>query len=139
MAGLWILGVSGKILISNFGFSRMKLSSPVQTWSVSFTLTYGSTSCQAFKEGVQNQKYFCLKFNIPKYIKSLCSKEIIEFWELVLWGGVKKYQNLNFKMNFPRQKSRETLWVFFIEGYKFRSTFIDFFDNIKFKSLYFLD
>ena len=33
------------------------------------------------------------------------SNEIIEFCELVKWGGIKKCQNLTFKVNFLRQKS----------------------------------
>ena len=47
-----------------------------------------------------------------------------------LMGGVKKSQNLTFKVNFLCQKLSESFSIFlFIEEYQFRSTFfvIDFF------------
>ena len=52
----------------------------------SMYLHYGNTGCRVFKWGVQNWKDFCLKINIPW-------KEIIELWELVIWGGVKNWAN----------------------------------------------
>ena len=59
---------------------------------------------------------------------------MIEFWELGWWGGVKKCQNLTFKVNFLRQKSSESFSIFFIEEYQFRSAFfvIDIFWHIFF-------
>ena len=40
--------------------------------------------------------------------KSTYPKEIIKFWELVYRGGVKKCQNMTFKVNFLCQKSQTT-------------------------------
>ena len=45
--------------------------------------------------------------------KSTYPKEIIKFWELVYRGGVKKCQNMTFKVNFLCQKSSESFWFFF--------------------------
>ena len=72
---------------------------------------YGNTSCQFFKRGMPKNQH--------KY-----QKETIEFWELVLWGGVKKCQNLTFKVHFLYQKLSKSFSIFFfIEEYRFRSTF----------------
>ena len=51
---------------------------------------YGNTDCWVFMRGIQSLKNF--------WIKSTYSKDIIQFYELVLWGGVKQCQN--FKVNF---------------------------------------
>ena len=59
---------------------------------------YGNTDCWVFMRGIQTLKNF--------WIKSTYSKDIIQFYELVLWGGVKQCQN--FKVNFLRHKSRTT-------------------------------
>ena len=50
---------------------------------------------------------------------------MIEFEELVQWGGVKKGQNLTFKVDFLCQKSSESFSIFFfiIEKYQFRCLF----------------
>jgi hypothetical protein len=38
----------------------------------------------------------------------LQSNEIIEFFKLMQWRGIKKCQNLTFKVNFLRQKSSKS-------------------------------
>ena len=46
-------------------------------------LDYGNTGCLVFKGGIQNEKYFCLKINLPKG----------NYW--ILWVGVvASYQKL---------------------------------------------
>ena len=52
----------------------------------------GNTGYRVFKRGILSWKDFCLK--------STYSKEIIDLWELVWQGGVKKCQNLNLKSIF---------------------------------------
>ena len=62
---------------------------------------YGNTGYDVFKGVIQNQTVFLAK-------SQLKSNEIIEFCELVKWGGIKKCQNLTFKVNFLCQKSSES-------------------------------
>ena len=68
--------------------------------------------------GYKIRKFFSEESKYPK--------EIIEFSELVNSGGVKKCQNLTFKVYFLYQKLAESFSTFFfIEEYEFRSTFFD--------------
>ena len=60
---------------------------------------YGNTSCQFFKRGMPKNQH--------KY-----QKETIEFWELVLWGGVKKCVLSQFSMS----KIIKIFLAFFIEN-----------------------
>ena len=41
----------------------------------SLTLGYGNTGCGVFRRGIQNQKYFCLRINLPQ--RKLLN---FEFW-----------------------------------------------------------
>ena len=68
----------------------------------------GNTGCRVFKGGVQKLERFLPKNNIPK--GNYCIFKNL--------GGVKKCQNLTFKVNFLCQKN-----IFFIEEYQFRSRF----------------
>ena len=61
---------------------------------------------------------------------------MIEFEELVQWGGVKKGQNLTFKVDFLCQKSSESFSIFFLllKNINLGAYFLlfTFFDNIHF-------
>ena len=46
----------------------------------------------------------------------LYSNKTTKFWKLELWGYVKKYQNLTFKLNFLCQKSSESFWSFLLKN-----------------------
>ena len=65
---------------------------------------------------------------------STYSKEIIEFWELVLWGGVKKCHYLTFKVNFLHQKSSESFTFFSLNNTNLGAHFLllVLFENIHF-------
>ena len=62
----------------------------------SFNLCLWQYELSSFQGGIQNWKHFCLKINIPK---GNC-------W--ILRIGVKKCQNVTFKVNFLCQKSSKS-------------------------------
>ena len=69
---------------------------------------------------------------VIKVAKYKIRKEIIEFGELALWGGVKKCQNLTCKVNLLYQKKSKSFSnLFFLEKFQFRSTcfVIDIFES----------
>ena len=73
--------------------------------------------------------------------ESTYSKEMIEFWELVLWRGVKKCHNLTFKVNSMCHKLLESFSIFFsLKNINLGAHFLllTFFDNIKIEWLLFL-
>ena len=95
----------------------------VQAIMIKFTFHvynhYGSTGCQVFKLGVQNQKDFCLRINIPKGNYCILRIGVI--------GRCQKVPKLDLQSQFSLSKViRIFLIFFFIEEYQFRSMFFVF-------------
>ena len=79
-----------------------------------FATGYGNTGCGVFKGRIPNQKGFWL--NLANCIQMKSSN-------FDNWGGVKKSQNLTFKVNLLCQNHRNLSDFFFIEEHEIRSTF----------------
>ena len=86
-------------------------------------------SCVVFKQGVKNLKGFCLRIKIPNG----------SYWilRIGLMGRCQKVPKLGFQSQFSMSRIIQIFLFFFIAEYQFKNIFFVF-DNINFKSIWFL-